>query len=93
MTRQKKERQQTHAAQQRPQQYDLAAVQGDVAGHVAVEAEQQQRREIANEKSVVLIHKKRLLYAKKRHGGGEKTGSGPPCHFLVVDKILHPSYP
>ena len=32
MTRQKKERQQTHAAQQRPQQDDLAALQRDMAG-------------------------------------------------------------
>ena len=53
---QKEKRQQTHAAQQRPQQDDLAALQRDMAGHDAVEAEQQQSDEIADKKAAVLIH-------------------------------------
>ena len=38
MTRQKEKGQQAHAAQQRPQQYDLATLQRDMAGNNAVEA-------------------------------------------------------
>ena len=56
MAGEKEERQQAHAAQQRPQ-HDLAALQGDMAGHDAVEAEQQQTGEKTEEKTAVLGHK------------------------------------
>ena len=72
----KEERQQAHAAQQRPQQHDLTALQVDVAGHNAVEAEQQQPSEKTEEKATILNHEKppvREKAARRRRENGQWT--------------------
>ena len=58
MTGQEEKGQQTYAAQQRPQQHDLPAVKGNVAGNNTIEAEQQQCDEVTDKKTVLLIHEK-----------------------------------
>lgn len=74
MAGEKEECQQAHAAQQRPQQHDLPAVKGNMAGNNTIEAEQKKGEKKAEKKTVLLIHGY-LLRVKKRRSGGEKKGA------------------